>query len=120
MKEIIKLCTTGELAEWLRGQWKPQDGDFFVERYEGKIYKPRIYHKNYTTYFDITTYWLPISFDLKHNCLQVERLLMKKLDCPDIMYFRTLFNERDKENPSGKSYVIQCLLWLKELVEKEK
>ena len=117
MKEIIKICTDEKVAKWLEKIRKPTDGDFFFlyDHIQIIVYEADIISDNYK--------WLPISFNTKHGCLQVEYLLMKKLGIKSmaLLRFEYYYNEHSKHRCGyGKdSYTLQCLYWLKELIEEE-
>lgn len=126
LNEIIRICIGEKVGKWLKKQMpKMINGHFYyndIDKIVGNV--PPSLSKYFFTQ-DI--HWLPISYDLKHNCLQIEALLMKKLGIKTIGVFKEKFSERDRDDSSilggngncDKSYIVQCLLWLQELIEKE-
>jgi len=115
MKEIISICTEPKMAKFLSKNWKREETDFVYSLdYENMDYAGNLL----MTESDMKEkyLWLPISYDLKHNCLQIEWLLMKKLGVKKVKDF-TFYSV--PKTHTDKSYVLQCMYWLKDLIEKE-
>ncbi|MDD5354961.1 MAG: hypothetical protein PHY56_00230 [Candidatus Omnitrophica bacterium] len=125
MKEIIKICTENKMAEWLRKNYKiTKEGfNYFYHNYFKEV---RIYVSPFSPVLD--DFWLPISFDLKHNCLQIEWLLCKllKTDLLHLHYFYQKWLDGivpkyiEFHRITHKSYVLQCLIWLSDLISEGK
>lgn len=130
IKEIVAICTEEKMAEWLRRHW---ERNIYEIVYDETIKSVEINYNNTSReYQDKYYFWLPINYNTKHNCLQVEWLLCRKLGC-NIKEFFTFWDDWTdimsgwvKVGAGGtrdyfeKSYVVQCLYWLKSLVGEDK
>ena len=116
-KEIVKICTTGKMKRYLKEQWKIHGYDLVWDKKCSEIDYVRDIIDTFWNKRYVRCCWLPISFDLKHNCLQIEWLLMKKLGIKSLLTLNQKFSERVRDYYFEDGYVLECLYWLKELVE---
>jgi len=126
MKEVIKICTEPKMAEFLgkySKDWHYRDFYWDKEKMDFET-RPELWEN---------CFWLPISFDTERGMLQIEWLLLKKLGIKSLrdldnkklgwelekVIARGAEGQKELMCHSEKSYVVQCLYWLKELINKE-